>query len=217
MSNVFIVGVTGGIGSRLAPKLIEAGHGVSGLHRRPEQDAALREVGVTPYPGDLMEVTTEDLVEATKGHDAIVFSAGAAGSGADRTTAIDYGTPVKLIEAARFNGISRLYLVSAFMDAGRDRPRKEGFEHYMKMKRQADNAVVASGLDWVIVRPGTLVTEDGSGLVNLERAIPYGNVARGNVAGVLAALIDRPSTRNEILEVTDGETPIDQAVEAIRH
>ena len=60
------------------------------------------------------------------------------------------------------------------MDAGRDQPRKEGFEHYMKMKRQADNALVASELDWVILRPGTLVSEDGNGLVNAGLAISYG-------------------------------------------
>ncbi|KAF0093220.1 MAG: hypothetical protein E1N59_3066 [Puniceicoccaceae bacterium 5H] len=210
-----MVGVTGGVGSRLAPKLIEAGHAVSGLYRQPEQEAGLRQAGITPVFGDLMELSTDDLTAATQGHDIIVFSAGAAGSGLERTTAIDYETPVKLIAAARANGISRLYLVSAFMDAGRDRPRRDGFEHYMNMKRQADNAVVASGLDWVIVRPGVLVSEAGEGRVHLDRAIPYGQVARGNVAGVLAKLIETPTLKQEILELTDGDTPIDQAVAAL--
>ncbi|MDW6002556.1 SDR family oxidoreductase [Vibrio mangrovi] len=215
MARIFIVGVTGGVGSRLAPKLIAAGHQVSGLYRQPNQKAALQDAGITPYLADLMNTTTQDLIDVTQGHDIIIFSAGAAGSGLDRTTTIDYETPVKLIEAAQANGISRMYMVSAFMDSLRGSPHKEAFEHYMKMKRQADNALVASSLDWVIVRPGTLVTDDGDGLVHLDRAIPYGTVARGNVAGVLAKLIDTPSITKEIFELCDGSTPIDQAVEAL--
>lgn len=216
MSKIFIVGITGGVGSRLAPKLIAGGHEVSGLHRKPEQEADLKKQGVIPFHGDLINITNSELEEMIKGHDIIVFSAGAAGSGKERTTKIDFETPVKLIEIAEKNNISRFYIVSAFMDSLRGEQPNEGFEHYMKMKRQADNAVVASKLNWVILRPGTLVTEEGNGMVNLERAIPYGKVARGNVAGVLAALIDTPSINKEILELTDGETPVQKAVNNIK-
>ncbi len=46
-------------------------------------------------------------------------------------------------------------------------------------------------------------------------AIPYGNVARGNVASLLAELIDTPSVRREIIEVTDGDMPVEDAVKAL--
>lgn len=212
MSNIFIIGATGGVGSRLGPMLISAGHKVTGLHRKLEQADRLREAGIQPCHGDIMEMTANDLTNASQGHDVIVFSAGAAGSGLDRTSAIDGNGPIKAIEAAKANGIPRLYLVSVFMDALRDQPRKEGFEHYMKSKRQADNALVASDLKWVILRPGTLVSEDGNGLVNANRAIPYGKVARGNVAATLAVLIDTPDIYREIIELTDGNTPVRDAV-----
>lgn len=212
MSNIFIIGATGGVGSRLSSMLIAAGHKVTGLHRKPEQANRLREAGIQPCYGDIVEMTSDDLTNASQGHDVIVFSAGAAGSGLDRTSAIDGQGPIKAIEAAKANGISRLYLVSVFMDALRDQPRKEGFEHYMKTKRQADNALAVSGLEWVILRPGTLVSEDGNGLVNANRAIPYGKVARGNVAAMLAALIDTPEIHREIIELTDGNTPVRDAV-----
>jgi uncharacterized protein YbjT (DUF2867 family) len=80
------------------------------------------------------------------------------------------------------------------------------------MKRKADNALVASGLDWVILRPGTLTSEDGDGLVNANLAIPYGKVARGSVAAMLGALIDTPAIRREIIELTDGDVPVRDAV-----
>ena len=212
MSKIFIIGSTGGVGSRLGPLLVEAGHDVTGLHRKPEQAETLENVGITPMLGDIITMTAGDLSNFTSDCDVIVFSAGAAGSGLERTTAIDGEGVIKAIHAARANGIARVYLVSAFMDAGRDQTRRDGFEHYMKVKRQADNALAASGLDWVILRPGTLVSEDGNGLVNAGPAISYGSVARGNVAKMLAALIDAPMIRREIIELTDGEIPVQDAV-----
>jgi uncharacterized protein YbjT (DUF2867 family) len=212
MSKIFIIGATGGVGSRLGPMLVAAGHDVTGLHRKPEQANNLENAGITPRLGDIMTMAAEDLAELTRDCDVVVFSAGAAGSGLERTTAIDGEGVVKTIHAARANGIARVYLVSAFMDAGRAQPRKDGFEHYMKVKRQADNALAASELDWVILRPGTLVSEDGNGLVNAGLAIRYGPVARGSVAKMLAALIDTPAIRREIIELTDGDIPVPDAV-----
>ena len=216
MSKIFIIGATGGVGSRLGPLLVAAGHDVTGLHRKPEQADILETAGITPRLGDIMTMAAEDLAEFTRDCDVVVFSAGAAGSGLERTTAIDGEGVIKTIHAARANGIARVYLVSAFMDAGRAQPRKDGFEHYMKVKRQADNALAASELDWVILRPGTLVSEDGNGLVNAGLAICYGCVARGSVAKMLAAIIDAPAIRREIIELTDGDIPVPDAVRLLQ-
>ena len=216
MSRIFILGATGGVGLRLCPMLVEAGHKVTALHRKPEQTGPLADAGMTPCLGDLMNMTADDLINFTKGSDVIVFSAGAAGSGLERTSAIDGQGLIKTIHAAKSNGISRVYLVSAFMDAICDQPQKAGFEHYMKVKRKADNALVASGLEWVIVRPGTLISEDGDGLVNANLAIPHGSVARGNVAAMLAALIETPSIHREIIELTDGDVPVRDAVRLLQ-
>lgn len=216
MSNIFIIGATGGVGSRLGPMLVKVGHKVTALHRKPEQAGHLTDAGMTPCLGDMMNMTADDLTNFTKSSDVIVFSAGAAGSGSERTSAIDGEGVIKTIHAAKANGISRVYLVSVFMDAIRDQPKKEGFEHYMKVKRKADNAMVASGLEWVILRPGTLTNEDGDGLVNANLAIPYGSVARGNVAAMLAVLIETPAIRREIIELTDGDVSVKDAVMSLQ-
>ncbi|MHC2068383.1 SDR family oxidoreductase [Bremerella sp. T1] len=215
MSHVFIIGSTGGVGSRLVPKLVAAGHEVTGLHRKPEQAEQLQAAGAKGVLADIIDITTEQLAEATKGCDVLVFSAGAAGSGPERTTAIDGGGVIKMMDAAKANGIKRLYVVSAFPDARRDAERKEGFEHYIKTKRMADNALAATDFDWVILRPGTLVTEEGNGQVAAGLALPYGNVARGNVAAVLAELIDTPQIRREIIELTDGDVPVKEAIQKL--
>ena len=218
MARIFIIGATGGVGHRLVPLLIAAGHEVTALHRKPEQADSLRAMGATPVQGDLMELTAGDFEPMFEGHDAVVFSAGAAGSGLERTTRIDGEAPLDVIAAMNRMSVPRLYLVSVFPDAGRGKEIKPGFEHYMLAKKTADAAVVASGLDYVILRPGTLMDEDGDGRVALAHALDYGSVARGHVAAVLAALIDAPEISHEILELTDGTEEIAASVAALpRH
>ncbi len=213
---VFVIGATGGIGHRLLPLLVENGHDVVGLHRKPEQAEAIRAAGATPVLGDIIAMSEDDFATAARGCDVIVFSAGAAGSGLDRTTAIDGDGPIKVMAAAREAGISRFYLVSAFPEAGRRREANPRFEHYMAEKKRADAAVGASDLDWVILRPGTLQHEEGDGRVSLGLAILDGTVARGNVAQALAGLIDHPEIRREILELTDGDVSVAEAIGRVR-
>ena len=212
MSHIFLVGATGGVGSRLHPILTEAGHTVTALHRKPGQAEPLRRAGVTPVAGDIIDMEPADLARAMQGADTIVFSAGAAGSGQDRATAIDGDGPIKLLKAAAEVGAKRIYIVSVFPEAGRRKDLGDGFEHYMEQKKRADVAVASSDLDWVILRPGTLTDDDGNGQVNLGPVIPYGDVARGNVAKVLARLIDTPEIRREIIELTDGDRPVPNAL-----
>ena len=216
MAHIFMIGATGGIGSRLVPMLADKGHRITALHRKPEQAETLRKAGAEPVQGDLMEMGVDDFAAAAKGADYAVFSAGAAGSGKERTTAIDGEAPIKLIEAARQTGLKRIYMVSAIPDAGRDRERNEGFEHYMSTKKKADVALVESGIDYVIVRPGTLQDDDGDGRVTAGRVVAYGDVARGNVAAMLAELIDTPEVTCEIIEVVNGETLVETAVNGLK-
>lgn len=84
MSNIFLIGATGGVGSRLSPKLVEAGHTVKGLHRKPEQADDLHKQGVEPVLGNIIDMTADDLASAMKGCDTAVFSAGAAGMAGTR-------------------------------------------------------------------------------------------------------------------------------------
>jgi len=162
--------------------------------------------------GDIVNMTKSDFTEAARGAEVIVFSAGAAGSGVDRTTAIDGDGAINAMSAATELGIRRFILVSAFPEAGRRGERREWFEHYMAEKKRADIALATSTLDWVILRPGTLTDDEGNGLVTLGPAIQSGPVARGNVAKTIKEIIGRPEIKKRILELTDGETPIAEAL-----
>src|SRR5690606_33615842 len=150
MSTIFIVGGSGKVARRLTPLLVGRGHRVSSLHRKPDQATELAELGATPVKGDLAALSIEDLAALMRGHDAVVFSAGAGGAGVDITKAIDGDGLKKSVDAAKAAGVTRMLLISIFPDALRDGERKEGFEIYIKVKKAADSYLVASGLDFAI-------------------------------------------------------------------
>ena len=213
---VFQIGAAGGIGSILSRLLVERGDQVTGMHRSPEQTDTITRTGAEPVLGDLIADSTETLAGHLAGHDAVVFSAGAHGTGRELTSAIDGDGLVKAADAAALAGVQRFVLVSVFPDAGRggDSPNA-GFEHYMRVKKTADVHLAGTDLDWVIVRPGTLKDEPGDGLVTAGPAIEYGNVRRGNVAAFLAEVLHEPGVSREIVELTDGSTPVADAVAAL--
>jgi uncharacterized protein YbjT (DUF2867 family) len=212
MANVFIIGATGGIGSRLAVQLVARGDQPVGLHRRPDQARALEECGVRPVAGDLTSISVKELAAHFKGMDAIVFAAGASEDGPRIADAVDGQGVVKAASAAQAAGVRRFLHVSAFPDAWRDQRMPPAFEHYMKVKRQADVHLASTDLDWVIVRPGALSSQQGTGKVRIGMAIPYGEVPRDDVAAVLAELVHTPRIKRIILELTSGDTAVHAAL-----
>ncbi|MEV0251217.1 NAD(P)H-binding protein [Nocardia sp. NPDC050712] len=214
---VFQIGAAGGVGRRLTRLLAERGDEVTGMYRKPDQAEAVRAAGATPLPADLIADSVEELAAKMAGHDAVVFSAGAHGTGMDQTTLIDGEGLAKAADAAVRAGVSRFVLVSVFPEAGRDRAPSEGFEHYMRVKKTADVYLTGTDLDWVIVRPGTLVDEPGTGRVTAGWAIEYGTVPRDDVAAFLAAALHETALSRAIVELTGGDTPVaDAAARLIR-
>lgn len=208
---VFQIGAAGGVGRRLSTLLSSSGDRPTGMHRSAEQGDVIAAAGGDPVAGDLIADTVEDLAAKMAGHDAVVFSAGAHGTGQDQTTLIDGKGLEKAADAAARAGVPRFVLVSVFPDAGRAGGLGEGFEHYMRVKKTADVYLTRTSLDWVIVRPGTLRDHPGDDLVTAGVAIEYGDVRRDNVAAFLAAVLHEPRLSRVIVELTDGATPVDRA------
>ncbi len=216
MKRVFIVGGSGKIARRLAQQLSAHGHTPLSLHRHAEQAEELKALGATPVLGDLIELNKIDLAKLMAGCDVVVFSAGAGGKGGpEMTNAID-GRGLELTVAAAQNaGIQRFLLVSAFPEASRGKTVSATFENYMAVKKRADVHLAESDLDWVILRPGTLLDAPGTGKVNAGLAVPYGDVAREDVAATLLEVIERPNVSRVIIELTQGDTPVDQAIQRL--
>lgn len=213
MCNVFIIGASGKVGRHLVRQLGERRHRVSAMHRQPEQAAALQQDGARPVLGDLQQLDAHALAALLDGCETLVFTAGAGGKGGEATTRAIDGRGLEIaVEAARLAGVQRFLLVSAFPEAGRGRQVSDTFEVYMQVKKHADVVLASSSLDWVILRPGTLLDSPGSGRVTAGPAIAYGDIPREDVAATLLALIERPGIQRAIIELTAGETPVGEAL-----
>ena len=212
---VFQIGAAGGIGHRLTQLLTARGDTVTGMHRAPAQGDTITGAGGTPMTGDLIADSAQALADKVRGHDAVIFSAGAHGTGPDKTTLIDGEGLAKAADAAALAGVSRFVLVSVFPDALRGGTPSEGFEHYIKVKKTADVYLTRTGLDWVIVRPGTLLDTPGTGHVTAGPAVEYGDIHRDDVAAFIAATLHTPTLTRTIVELTSGDTPIADAVTAL--
>jgi uncharacterized protein YbjT (DUF2867 family) len=164
---------------------------------------------------DIEKASTEDIVEALDGHDAIVFSAGAGGGNPDRTFAVDRDAAMRSIDAASAASITRFVLVSYFgasTDHGVD--PDDSFYAYAEAKGDADQYLRASDLDWTIVAPSTLSDDNGAGTIaTKEQGAERGTeVARADVAAVITAVLETPGSVGRMIEFTAGDTPIADAV-----
>jgi uncharacterized protein YbjT (DUF2867 family) len=214
MSTVAIAGGHGKIALLLGQMLAERGDTVRGLIRKPDQEGDLRVVGIEPVLCDLEG--DGDVAAAVRGADAVVFAAGAGpGSGEARKRTMDLEGAVRLIDAAKAEGVSRYLMVSAMGAADPPATGGDVFGAYLRAKAGADEALRASGLDYTIVRPGGLTDDPGTGLVSIAERLDRGQIPRADVAAVFVACLDEPRTIGKSFDLIGGKTPIAEALAAL--
>ena len=207
--DVVVAGGHGKVGMRLLRLLAEHGHRARGLVRNPDHVAELADIGAEAVVCDMEAL--EDLSGCCTGADAVVFAAGAGpGSGPERKQTVDLGAAVKLMEA----GVRRYVMVSA-ISAGRPGDWSEPMRPYYEAKAEADRRLEESGLDYTIVRPGGLTDDAGTGAVTVGTDLARGDIPRDDVAAVLLAVLETPSSIGKTFELVSGDTPVEQAVRGL--
>jgi len=206
---VLVAGGHGQIALRLLKLLSERGHRGRGIIRNPDHAADLQAAGAEPV---LCDLESDDPHQHIGTAEAIVFAAGAGpGSGPERKRTVDLGAAVKLIEAAEATGVRRYVMVSSI---GADDPAGGGEQMrlYLEAKAEADAALVASGLDGTIVRPGRLTDDPGTGAVTAGPDVGRADIPREDVAAVIVGVLDDPGTIGKTFVVVSGDTPIATAL-----
>jgi uncharacterized protein YbjT (DUF2867 family) len=146
---ILVSGGTGHLGLELVPLLTARRIPIRVLTRDPER--ARQRLGETPQlaQGDARNV--QGLASTLKGVDAVVSAMTGFGPGAPGPKAVDYEGNLNLIRAAEAAGVGRFVLVSIHGATA---------DHAMelwRMKHRAEEALRASKLDWVIVRPNAFM------------------------------------------------------------
>jgi uncharacterized protein YbjT (DUF2867 family) len=212
---VLVVGANGQIGKQVVTFLKESSeHTVKALVRKEEQAKEFKESEIETVLGNL-EGTVEELADAAKGCDAIVFSAGSGGhTSSDKTLLIDLDGAVKTVEAAEQAGVKRFIMVSALQAHNRAN-WNEGLMPYYAAKHYADRMLTQSDLQYTIVRPGGLLNEPGKGKVEATENLEGGTIPREDVAKTILAVLEAENTYHKSFDLVSGDTPIEDAVKKL--
>jgi nucleoside-diphosphate-sugar epimerase len=204
--SVLLTGASGFLGERLVRRLAADGYHVVCLGRRPPQPGSRN---VEFIPGDLLD--REACRRAMAGCHAVVHLAAATGKHrrVEHFRVNRDGTGAVVSEARRA-GVRRFLFVSTIAAKFGDLSRYP----YAQSKREAEQIVSASGLDWTIVRPtmifgpGSPVLEGLRRLAGLPVVPVFGNgrapvqpVFVDDLACALVAILGDPASTPRVIEI----------------
>ena len=204
MSRVIVFGGHGRIALLLAPLLIARGDEVTAVIRNPDHVAEVEATGANALVADLEQLDTKAIAALVSGHDAAVWSAGAGGGNPERTYAVDRDAAIRSMDAAADAGVSRYVMVSWFgSTADHGIPSTDSFFPYADAKWAADEYLRGTDLRGTILGPGALTFDAPTGQIDLD-APARGDVARADVAAVIAAALHEPLTIGRTIRFGNG-------------
>lgn len=216
MARIALIGGHGKVALELEPLLTAAGHEVSAFIRNPDHADEIAATGAAPVVADVENLDTDGIAELVRGHDVVVWAAGAGGGNPDRTRAVDRDAAIRSIDAAAAAGVPRYVMVSYF-GASPDHgvPKDNPFFAYADAKAAADAYLRGSDLAWTILAPSGLTLEAPTGAIELGPDVEAGQVSRADVAAVAAAVIDRDDQGGVTVQFNAGDVPIEAALDSL--
>ncbi|GAA4364713.1 SDR family oxidoreductase [Nocardioides caricicola] len=216
MTRVAIVGGHGQVARQLIHVLRRADHDAVALVRKEEYRAELEERGAEVRLLDIEKQDASAFAAAFEGCGAVVFAAGGGPDGnIERKRTVDLEGSLKSIDGAKQAGIDRFVQISAInVDDPLPADTGDVWRAYVEAKRDADAALRDSGLAWTIIRPGRLTDDPATGKVALGPDVARGDVTRADVAAVVAAVLDVPTTVGKQWNLVNGDQPVEDAVQS---
>lgn len=217
---ILILGATGFIGSAITDALAARDHSIMAMGRSTGR-AKAREPelnrDVNWLTSDLSVFRqASDWTRHLAGVDVVVNCAGALQDGlSDNLAATQRDAMIALYDAAKTQGVRRIVQISADTEgAGADAA-------FLATKRAADEALKASGLDHVILRPALVIGRNAFGGTALIRALaalpfvlplidkdsPVATVALDDVAAQVVAAVEGQTQAGADLHLASPEVP----------
>jgi uncharacterized protein YbjT (DUF2867 family) len=206
---VLVTGATGFVGPAIANAIVDAGHEVRVLERKP---GSWRESGIRCQEAAQGDVTDLDsLRQATEGIDVVVHLVAIRQGGPEQFQRVMVGGTRNLIAASKERGVGRFVLMSAL---GTTEQTKDLVPYY-NAKWTMEQDVQRSALEHVIFRP-SFVFGRGGGILppfrKLAKLAPVtGIIGSGeqriqpiwidDVGAYFAQAIERPEAANRMFEI----------------
>lgn len=201
---VLVVGATGETGRRIVSALQTRGLNVRATVRDRARAEAMLPAGTELVELDLLQSdAVQQLQTALTGCQALVCATGARPNlNPIGPMQVDYLGTLNLIKAAKAVNLEQFVLVSSLCVSRFFHPLNLFFL-ILFWKKQAEAALISSGLPYTIVRPGGLKNEPSeAGLViNSADTLFEGSIPRDRVAEVCADALLLPAAKNRILEI----------------
>lgn len=208
MENVLIAGANGTTGKLIVNLLKESQYfRPIAMVRKKDQVEQFENIGVKTILADL----EKDLAHTMEDIDKVIF---AAGSGGKKVVEVDQEGAKKLIDVAKMAHVKKFVMLSSI---GADHPEKaDTLQDYLSAKKNADEHLRHSGLNYTIVRPGSLKDEKGIGKIDLAKSLDKkGDISRHDVAQTLVRVLHDTTANATTFEILEGETLIGEAVKTV--
>lgn len=215
-----VVGATGSLGGHITHRLAKMGEPVRALVREGAGYSQLQSEGIEVALGDLKN--RHSLDRACVGIQRVIATATAAQRGGEDTVdSVDRAGYENLIEAARSVGVDQFIFVSAH-GFNADSPVA-----LAQAKVATENALIASGLNYTILRPGLFMEawismivgaqlQTGSKVVVMgDVAKPYPFIGAANVADLAIAVRNNPAADMASIPLSAQAASYEQLVEWI--
>jgi uncharacterized protein YbjT (DUF2867 family) len=206
--NVLVAGANGTTGRIVINLLVKSEtYRPIAMVRKQDQKDYFEKNNVSTIVADL----EEDLSYAVNNAHKVIFAAGSKGK---NVLGVDQEGAKRLIDAVKDEGASKFVMLSAM---GADNPsRNKDLQAYLEAKKNADDYLRASGLDYSIVRPGHLTNEEGTGKIQLKKRFENpGKISRADVAKTLVDVLEDGVMQNQFFEIIAGDTSIEKAVRTV--
>lgn len=213
MSRIIVFGGHGRIALLLAPLLVQRGDEVTGVIRNPDHVADVEATGAEALLADIETMDTASLAAIIRGHDAVVWSAGAGGGNPKRTYAVDKDAAIRTMDAASTADVARYVMVSWIgSTADHGVAEDNSFFAYADAKWAADEYLRGTALDGTILGPGALTDDAPTGRIELD-APERGAVSRADVAEVIATTLHEPLTIGRTIRFGNGTAQTAEPIE----
>ena len=202
----FVAGATGETGRRIVGELLRREIPVRALVRNIATAQAILPAGVELIEGDVLNL--ESILTAM-GDSTVVLCATGAKPSLDPTGPyqVDFEGTKNLVNAAKTKDIQQFVFVSSLCVSRFFHPLNL-FWLILWWKQQAEQYLIASGLNYTIVRPGGLKNDDNSDSVVMSGAdtLFEGSIPRQKVAQVCVESLSSPQSQNKVLEIVAQPT-----------
>lgn len=205
---VLIFGATRNTGLEIARILAGRGEAVTAFVRPTSNLQNLAPLDIDYFVGDALNSGDVHRAIASRKFKAIFSTLGSRAG----ETPVDVVGTVNILEAAQSAGIDRLIVVT-IVGPGKSilmvpEHLRESHAWAIDIKDKAEQQIMASDLDYTIIRPAQLTSNPRSGIIRLNlEPEPTGPVTRGDLADMVVRTYDNDETIRKVYHVV-GDDPL---------